>query len=164
MRKRRCNNKDCRCLFEVSPRHPNQKYCSRNKCQRVRKTQWQRSKLAHDEDYQKNQADCQARWRARHPDYYKKYREKNPEYTKRNRDKQRLRNRSKRAQTATTSILNPIAKMDALKSNKPVISGKYKLIPVSEQTIAKMDVIIVEINEITKSYSQTSHDCKERTL
>ena len=52
-------------FFELSPRHPNQKYCSSKECQRVRKTEWQRKKMANDEDYRKNQADCQQRWRAK---------------------------------------------------------------------------------------------------
>ena len=153
MKKRRCKNINCRCFFELSPRHPNQKYCSRKECQRARKTEWQRKKMANDEDYQKNQADCQARWSAKNPDYWKKYRDKNPEYTQRNREKQRQRDRSKSGSKANTSIFRNLAKMDASKAQKPIISGMYELIPVKRQNLAKMDALIVEINEITEGYS-----------
>lgn len=141
MEKRRC--KSCGCLLEPSPKHPNQKYCTKKKCQRARKSKWQREKLAQDKDYRDNQADCQARWRAKNPDYWKNYRMENPQYTKGNREKQRERNRSKRA------MLNPIAKMDAERGEKHEFSGRYKLIPIDGQMIAKMDAVIVEINEIT---------------
>lgn len=147
MEKRRCKN--CGCLFEPSPKHPNQKYCTRKKCQRARKNKWQREKLAQDKDYRDNQADCQARWRAKNPDYWKRYRIRNPEYTKRNREKQRERNRSRRV---TNSILNPIANMDVVKSKNHGFTGRYKLIPMDGQMIANMDALIVEINAITGTY------------
>ena len=109
--------------------------------------------MANDEDYRKNQADCQERWSAKNPDYWKKYRDKNPEYTQRNREKQRQRDRSKSGSKANTSIFRNLAKMDASKAQKSIISGMYELIPVKRQNLAKMDALIVEINEITEGYS-----------
>lgn len=153
MKKRRCKNKNCRCLFVASPRHPNQKYCSREKCQRVRKTLWQKIKTANDEDYRKNKADSQERWVAKKPWYWKKYRDKNPDYTNRNREKQRERDQSKRDQRANASIKKLLAKMDASNAENHMISGMYTLIPVNNNNLAKMDALTVKITEISKPYT-----------
>lgn len=149
MKKKRCKN--CGCLFEQSPRHPNQKYCTKEKCQKARKAKWQREKLASDEDYLQNQQDCLDRWVRYNPDYWKNYRKNNPEYTRRNREMQRERNRKKRSQNTTESIATPIANMDMVNAENVKISGRYLLIPYTGLNIAKMDALIVEIRDITES-------------
>ena len=156
MKKRRCKNQNCRCLFVISPRHPNQQYCSKKGCQRARKTKWHREKIAMDEDYKNNQADCQKRWVTKKPWYWKKYRERNPNYTKRNREKQKARDQSKRSKRGSkvdASILNNLAKMDASNGDNITKSGIYKLIPVNKNNLAKMDVVTVQIIEISEGYS-----------
>jgi len=134
-------------LFVITPRHPDQEYCSRKECQMARKTQWQRRKLSSDEDYRKNQADCQERWLKKHPGYWKRYREKHPEYAQRNREKQRERNQNNRRQPTARSILPTIANMDAKNPQKPLISGFYELTPVADTPFANMAPIIVRIDE-----------------
>ncbi len=161
-KKRRC--KGCRCLFEPDPRHPKQKHCAREKCQKARKAQWQRDRLANDGFYRQNQKDCQERWREKNPDYWKKYRKNNPEYAARNRKKQRARNRLKRSRDTAKTISDRIANMDVERSKKPKISGRYMIIPCEGKMIANMDALIVEINEITDSCIESGHDCKDRTL
>lgn len=153
MKKRKCKNKNCSLLFVVSLRHPNQQYCSRKECQRVRKAKWEREKLVNDKEYRKNKADSQARWQAKKPLYWKKYREKNPDYTKRNRKKQKERDQSKRDLKSTGSILKHLAKMDASTPENHMISGVYTLIPVSGDNLAKMDALTVKIIEIPAPYS-----------
>lgn len=152
MKKRRCKNTDCRCLFVVSPRHPKQRYCSKKTCQRVRKTQWQRERIANDEAYRENKADSQERWVAKKPWYWKEYREKHPGYTKRNREKQKIRDLSKRDSRTETSILKNLAKMDASNTEKDMISGIYTLIPSPDNNLVKMDVLTVKIERISKGY------------
>jgi len=151
MPKKRCRH--CQCLFTLSARNPNQKYCSHPECQRVRKREWQRQKMKEDADYRANQKDAQTRWRLKNPDYWKTYRKKHPEYEQRNREGQLRRNKSKRPKV---SILGKIAKMDA--SN-----GYYGLVPCSDILIAKMDAKIVKITDLSVCYPQVVSDCKEMT-
>jgi hypothetical protein len=152
LEKKRC--KGCGCLFKPGLRHPNQKYCTKEKCQKARKAKWQRDKLASDELYRQNQYDCRDRWLEKNPDYWKNYRENHPDYTQRNREMQRVRNRIRRCQNATKSISPPIANMDVVNENNLKISGRYKLIPCDGKMVANMDVVIVEINDITDTYIQ----------
>jgi len=145
VKRRKC--KHCGRSFDVTPKHLNQKYCSRKECQKARKNDWQRRKLANDEDYRMNQAQCRASWAAQHPEYWKQYRQKHPEYAERNRAKQLKRNRINRGQPPVSSMTSNVAKMDANHHKKPFISGYYQLIPVTDTPLANMDPIIVSIHE-----------------
>lgn len=145
MKRRKC--KHCGRSFVITTRHPDQTYCTQKECQRARKNAWQRGKLAGDEDYRINQADCWAKWAEEHPQYWKRYREKHPEYVQRNREKQRERNRNNRGQPPVASIISSVAKMDADHREKPFISGYYKLIPVTDTPVANMTPILVRIQE-----------------
>jgi putative endonuclease len=49
MTKKRCRH--CHRLFIVSPRNPDQKFCSSNDCQKARKRKWQRKKMRDDPAY-----------------------------------------------------------------------------------------------------------------
>ncbi len=152
MKRRRCKNKNCRCLFVVSPRHPNQQYCSKKACQNARKRKWEREKLATDVTYQKNKEDSQERWLLKRPCYWKEYREKNPDYTKRNREKQKERDQSKRASKTDASILKNLAKTDASNVENHITSGVYALIPVNKNNLAKTDALTVKITNISEPY------------
>jgi len=158
MPKKRCRH--CRCLFMLSARNPNQMYCSHPDCQRARKREWQRQKMREDADYRDNQKDAQTRWRLKNPDYWKKYRKEHPEYEQRNRESQLRRNKSNRPKA---SILDEVAKMDALNDQKTDISGYYGLVPCSDILVAKMDAKIVKITDLSGCYPHTVSDCKEMT-
>ena len=151
MKRKRCKN--CNRSFAITARHPEQTYCSRKECQRARKNNWQRRKLSGDEDYRKNQADCQEQWVKKHPGYWKQYREKHPESAQRNRAKQRERNRINRKKQPPRSKLPAIAKMDAKLRQKPLISGYYELTPVTDPPFANMIPIIVRIDEAVNPYA-----------
>ena len=141
-------------MFDINPRIPAQRYCRKKECQQARKNAWQRNKMATDEDYRKNQAAACRRWRDKNRDYWKKYRKKNQAYTSKNREKQRQRNHSRTAaKGADGSILAPIAKMDASKPENTLFAGTYRLIPVPETEIAKMDALIVKIDPIPNGYA-----------
>jgi hypothetical protein len=105
--------------------------------------------LKADPDYRANQAAAQRRWRERNGDYWRRYRQSHPSYTENNRRAQRKRNR-KRAQ-ATGPSPPGIAKMDAYPGKNVVASGTYRLIPVGDGDIAKMDAYLVEMHIVSVS-------------
>lgn len=113
--------------FVPNPRVKNQRYCSQPDCQRARKREWQKRKLAVDPDYRANQRQCQRDWHAKHPGYYRKYRQDHPRSARRNALLQKIRNARR----------NPplIATMDTFQTAPVNEPGAYYLIPV----IAKMD-------------------------
>lgn len=125
----RCTH--CRTLFVPNPRVKAQRFCSHQACQRARKTQWQRDKLARDPDYRANQRDCQRNWQRQHPHYWRQYRQKRADYCERNRLQQRQRDHKRRP--------GPLAKMDALAPLSIIQSGIYHLIPEVGGHLAKMD-------------------------
>ena len=138
--------KKCLCCKRGFPPHPavrDQRYCSDPECQKTRKRKWQKEKLANDSDYRANQAEAQKQWQGRNKDYWKRYREKNPAYTERNRTAQKERNRRRRSGAK-------IAKMDELRGETPVSSGRYRLVPLCNLGIAKMDELIVELGVISR--------------
>ena len=131
----------CGRWFHANPKVARQRYCSKAACQRVRRRLWQKEKLATDEDYRRNQADAQRRWREGHRDYWRQYRERHPDYSERNRHRQRQRNHVRRGQG--------IAKMDALAPRTSVAPGTYQLLPYERGGIAKMDALIVKIDLVS---------------
>jgi hypothetical protein len=146
MAKRRCAG--CGELFVPRPNVPHQRYCSTPDCQRTRRRCWQREKLQADADYRANQAAAQRRWRESHPDYWRVYRARHPEYSARNRAEQRERNRRRRL--AVTGPSPPgIVKMDVCAVETPPVSGTYRLIPVPEAGVAKMNAYLVKMQVIS---------------
>lgn len=136
--------KHCGSLFCCNPRVKNQSYCSHPECQRARKRDWQRRKMATDQDYRENQAAAVRRWREKHPNYWRKYRDGHPAYTRRNRLLQTERDLRKRS---IAKLPRPVlAKMDAKSGEFGVISGKYRLTPLSGGGIAKMDALTVQLS------------------
>ena len=141
--------KTCLCCKNPFYPHPavrDQRYCSEPGCQKTRKRKWQKEKLANDSDYRANQAEAQRQWRSRNKDYWKQYRRRNRAYTERNRIRQRERNRGRRSGSE-------IAKMDELKEKNIITSGHYRLVPLCNPGVAKMDELIVEIVVIARGCS-----------
>jgi transketolase len=135
----------CATMFRPDRYHPNQYYCSKESCQRKRRTTWHKNKLKTDKAYRENQADAQAYWKAKNPDYWKNYRASHPHYVERNRQKQYLR----RIQSKSPPLPSPqtdVAKMDAASLQRPVVSGRYRLISLDDQNVAKMDFAIVQLS------------------
>jgi hypothetical protein len=95
-----------------------------------------------------NQAAAQQRWRQAHPEYWRTYRQDHPEYTKRNRLQQRERDRRRRALPPPpaprhSSLACKDGRVD--RSDGPVLSGTYELIPVTDAALAKNDAYLVHI-------------------
>lgn len=140
--------KRCLCCKRPIMAHPAvayQRYCSDAECQKARKRNWQKEKLAKDPDYRANQADAQRQWRSRNRGYWREYRSKHPAYTEANRIRQRERNRRRRAEAG-------IANMDGLTAKTIIRSGRYRLVPLGDGGIANMDELIVEIGVIPEGY------------
>ena len=138
--------KRCLCCKRPVLAHPavaHQRYCSDPECQKARKRNWQKEKLGKDPDYRANQADAQRQWRSRNRGYWREYRSKHPAYTEANRIGQRERNRRRRAGSG-------IAKMDEQKGKPLIPSGRYRLVPLCNPGIAKMDELIVELGVISR--------------
>jgi hypothetical protein len=153
---RRC--KHCGDPFTARPNVVHQRYCSKAECQKARKNQWRKGKLATDPDYRLNQCDAQKRWRQKHPEYWMGYRASHPEYAQRNRVLQRERNHKRRGSL--------IAKRDELSVRNPVRSGYYRLIPAEGEGIAKSDEYLVRLDVIPGTYPQGPTplpDCKQIT-
>ena len=141
--------------FNPLPQVPGQTYCSDPECQRERRRRWQREKQRSDPDYRDNQVRSQKKWAQDHPDYWRQYRQANPDYVERNRERQLSRNEKQRAAE--------IAKMDAPALAFSPPTGRYRLIPVSDDKIAKRDEWIVEITVLSSPFRPICDDCKDMT-
>lgn len=139
----------CKISFTPLPTVKNQRYCRKHACQKARKKSWQKMMLASDNDYRENQAKAQKTWSEKNPGYWKGYRAKKPAYTKRNRLLQRERNWKRREMPV-------IAKMDESTPRNIIPFGQYRLIPVCNPGIAKMDEWVVEIGVISAGSAPVS--------
>ena len=86
---RRCRY--CQQTFRPAPYHPQQRVCSEPVCQRQRRNDYRRQKIASDPVYQQVCLESPRKWRRANPDYWKKYRQDHPQQVERNRRQQRLR-------------------------------------------------------------------------
>lgn len=65
----------CKQKFRLSARNPHQRACSSPECQRRRRADYHRRKLATDLVYRDQCRDSRKKWRDKNPDYMKRYRE-----------------------------------------------------------------------------------------
>lgn len=144
--------KHCHRKFIPNPRVKDQLYCSRKICQRARKSQWQRRKMATDADYRCNQSECQPKWRLDNPDYWSRYRKAHPKYCEQNRQLQKRRDARRKAKR--------LAKMDASRRLNQIIPGSYYLIPIVAD-LAKMDALMQKIFIIPDGCTNRATSCKE---
>jgi|NGEPerStandDraft_6_1074524.scaffolds.fasta_scaffold49235_1 hypothetical protein len=83
MVERRCRY--CERIFQPSKYQPGQSVCSDPGCQRRRRTEYHRQKIAADPEYRQVCLDSPQKWRSRNPDYWRRYREQHPAAVERNR-------------------------------------------------------------------------------
>jgi hypothetical protein len=91
-----CCCRYCQRWFIPSVYRPQQEVCGKAECQRQRRQEYHRQKLASDAVYRKVAQDSQKKWRAAHPDYQRKYRATHPEAVARNRQQQQVRDQKPR--------------------------------------------------------------------
>jgi hypothetical protein len=85
----------CHSSFLPSAYRPQQSVCSRPECQRRRRSDYHRKKLATDAEYHQVALDSQKQWREEHPDYQKQWRQQNPQRMENNRERQRQRDQKR---------------------------------------------------------------------
>jgi len=134
------------CSTFFVPRNKCQMFCSKPSCQRVRKSLWQKQKLATDPEYKEGQRLAQKKWLQNSPGYWKGYRRRNPGKADRNRSLQKIRNMKTRCDQIVSKVSKTIgiAKMDARKSREYSLSGQYWLVPA----VAKMDAVKIFIASV----------------
>ena len=88
----------CQRLFVPSAFRPHQRVCTREECQRRRRTDYHRHKRQTDPDYYQACLESQEKWRSQHPDYQRQYRQAHPASVLKNRKAQAVRDRKRRLQ------------------------------------------------------------------
>lgn len=136
----------CRQKFQPHPHTPRQKFCSAPKCQRERRRRGQRNTRKKDPDYKDNQVRAQQAWNKRNSSYWREYRRAHPEYIERNQLLQRERSYKRKMKLIAKTGVSPL--------DTPVPSGIYRLVPVAQTGIAKMDVWTLEIKFLSNTYNQ----------
>ncbi len=86
----------CQKSFRPSKFQPQQTVCSEADCQRQRRTEYHKEKIACDPEYRQVCQDSSRKWRAANPGYWKQYREEHPASTQQNRELQKGRDRKQR--------------------------------------------------------------------
>jgi hypothetical protein len=93
MVERRCRY--CERIFQPSKYQPGQSVCSEPDCQRRRRADYHRLKIAADPEYRLVCRDSPQKWRSRNPDYWRRYREQHPAAVQRNRQQQQVRDQKR---------------------------------------------------------------------
>jgi hypothetical protein len=78
----------CQSSFLPSIYRPQQVVCSQPECQRRRRADYHRKKLATDSEYRQVVRDSQKQWWGEHPHYQKQRRQENPKLVESNRQRQ----------------------------------------------------------------------------
>ena len=86
----------CGRSFQPSKFRPGQSVCSDAGCQRRRRADYHRQKIAADPEYRQVCLDSPQKWRSRNPDYWRQYREQHPQAVERNRQQQHVRDQKQR--------------------------------------------------------------------
>ncbi len=88
----------CQSSFLPSIYRPQQVVCSQPECQRRRRADYHRKKLATDSEYRQVVRDSQKQWWGEHPHYQKQRLQQNPKLVESNRQRQRQRDQRRRLQ------------------------------------------------------------------
>jgi hypothetical protein len=86
----------CEQIFQPSKYQPRQSVCGNSDCQRRRRADYHRRKIAADPEYRQVCLDSPQKWRANHPDYWRRYRERHAAAVERNRQQQHVRDQRRR--------------------------------------------------------------------
>ena len=86
----------CHSSFQPSIYRLQQRVCGRPECQRRRRSDYHRKKLATDPEYFQVVRDSQKQWWDEHPDYQKQHRQRNPQVLENNRQGQPQRDQKRR--------------------------------------------------------------------
>jgi hypothetical protein len=134
------------------PQRPDQAYCSKSECQKVRRQRWYKGKLQGDPDYRENKQRLQREWMDRNPAYWRQYRDGHPEYAERNRRQQRGKSR--------VSPVAALAKNDESTLPEAITAGIYRISPVKGSCSQKGKVWTVEISLVCLDPACLKGHCK----
>jgi len=142
----------CHSWFLPSAYRPKQVVCSQPECQRRRRRDYHRKKIAQDAEYHQVVLESQKKWRARHPDYDQKRRQANPTVVVQNRERQRHRDQRRRLQNLAKNNLA----LDLKHSASEVWLLGPKLRDLAKNTLASAQVLILPLLTSTPSPSDPS--------
>ena len=129
----------CRCSFLPSVYRPQQVVCSQPECQRRRRADYHRKKLATDPEYRQVARESQKQWWDEHPQYQKQRRQQNPQLVENNRQRQRQRDQRRRLQRL---VRNNLA-WDLKRSASEVWLVGSKLHDLDKNNLASAQVLIL---------------------
>jgi len=141
----------CKKPFIRSPYHPKQEVCQSAECQRRRKREYHRKKIADDAVYRQTCANSRKNWRDNNPDYQREYRRNNEAASERNRVKQRERNRKRRL---SVIVKNHLA-IDVTRSFTEVWTIGHGLSEVVKNNLAISQVMILQADTCSQLQSAT---------
>ena len=154
MQRLRCAH--CNDLFTPVPQVPKQTYCSKPKCQKERRKQWQKNRLQSDPDYRDNQSRAQRTWTEKNTDYWRKLRQTETDYGNSGPSEQDFLGRE---------AMDESIKMDSLigtqNFKRTLFDGVFRLKVLAEPRNVKMDVWIVELASIHAGYSPISGSSRD---
>jgi hypothetical protein len=129
----------CQCSFVLSVFRPQQVVCGKPECQRRRRSDYHRKKLASDPEYFQVVRDSQKQWWEEHPDDQKQHRLQNPKLVESNRQRQRLRDRKRRVELL---VRNNLA-LDLKHSSSEVWLLGPKVRDLDRNNLASAQVLIL---------------------
>ena len=129
----------CQDFFLPSIYRPQQVVCSQAECQRRRRADYHRQKLATDPEYRQVVRDSQKQWWDEHPQYQKHRRQANPKLLENNRERQRQRDQARRLQNL---VRNNLA-LDLKHSASEVWLLGPKLSELDRNNLASAQVLIL---------------------
>jgi hypothetical protein len=118
----------CEQNFQPSKYQPGQLVCSQPGCQRRRRADYHRRKIAADPEYRQVCLDSPQKWRSRNPDYWRRYRQLRPASVERNRQQQHVRDQKRRLRDLANNNSAPaqVWILEALPPRKPPQSESCK--------------------------------------
>jgi hypothetical protein len=131
---------------------PQQEVCGEAKCQRRRRTDYHRKKIANDPEYHQVVLDSQKKWRDRHPDYDQQRRQANPKLVETNRERQRQRDQKRRLQRLAKNNLA----LDLKHSASEVWLLGPKLRDLDKNNLASAQVLILPLLTSVSSPADSS--------
>jgi hypothetical protein len=129
----------CQCSFLPSIYRLQQVVCSQPECQRGRRADYHRKRLAADPEYRQVVRDSQKQWWDEHPEYQKQRRQANPKLVENNRQRQRQRDQKRRLQHL---VRNNLA-FDLKRSSSEVWLLGPKLHDLDKNNLASAQVLIL---------------------
>lgn len=130
----------CQQPFAPSRFHPEQTACSDKKCQRQRRHQNRKRKLAQDSEYRQVCRDSARKWRANHPGYWNGYRAVRPESVERNRVQQQQRDLRRRL----SNLANNNSALDLKSSAAGVWLLGPAAVDLANNNLASTQVVILQ--------------------